>query len=82
VLEVECEDLAELLTDLLEGDVDVDQEASALAHLASCESCERVLAGTRDVIEIAHEHGRVALESDDRERMFRELSARIPDPPT
>ena len=79
---MDCEDLAELLTDLLEGDVDADQEAAALAHLASCESCERVLAGTRDVIEIAHEHGRVALDPDDRDRMFRELKSNIPDPPS
>ena len=76
-----CEDLAELLTDLLEGDVDADQEEAALAHLASCEACERVLAGTRYVIEIAHERGRAALEPDDRQRMFRELNAKIPDPP-
>jgi anti-sigma factor RsiW len=81
MLEVNCEDLAELLTDLLEGDVDADQEEAALAHLASCEACERVLAGTRDVIEIAHERGRAALEPDDRQRMFRELNAKIPDPP-
>ncbi len=76
---MECEDLAEMLTDLLEGDVDADQEAAALAHLASCDSCERVLAGTREVIEIAHEHGRVALEPGDRERMFREIKVQLPD---
>lgn len=76
---MECEDLAEMLTDLLEGDVDADQEAAALAHLASCDSCERVLAGTRAVIEVAHEHGRVALGPDDRERMFSKISAELPD---
>jgi predicted anti-sigma-YlaC factor YlaD len=78
---VQCEDLAEMLTDLLEGDVDDDQEAAALAHLASCKSCEQVLAETRDVIDLAHAHGRATLDPDDRERIFREINARIPDPP-
>lgn len=80
-LEVECEDLAEMLTDLLEGDVNDDDEAAALEHLASCKSCEQVLGGTRDVIDLAREHGRVTLDPYDRERIFRELNAKIPDPP-
>ena len=75
---MECEDLAEMLTDLLEGDVEEEQEAEALAHLASCGQCERVLAETRDVIDLAHEHGRVNLDAEDRARMFRELNARLP----
>ena len=73
---MECEVLAEMLTDLLEGDVEEDQEAAALAHLASCEQCERVLAETRDVISLAHEFGRAELDAEDRARMFRELNTR------
>lgn len=76
---MECEDLAEMLTDLLEGDVEADEEEAALAHLAACERCERVLAGTRDVIDLAREHGRAEIGTEDRERMFRELQASFPD---
>lgn len=78
---MECDDLAEMLTDLLEGDVDADQETAALAHLASCEHCERILAGTRDVIDLAREHGRVSLAATDRERMFTDLKTNLPDSP-
>jgi len=77
---MECDDLAELLTDLLEGDVEPAVEEAALAHLASCEECERVLAGTRSVIDLAREHGRVDLEPEDRQRMFRALDTQSEEP--
>jgi len=41
---MQCESLAEQLTDLMEGLLDEQTEAAALEHLASCSSCEQVLA--------------------------------------
>jgi len=67
---MECADVAERLTDLMEGDLDDDVEAAALEHLATCPSCEQVLAETRDAVSLAREHGRVALTEADRARMF------------
>ena len=67
---MECADVAERLTDLMEGDLDHDVEAAALEHLATCPSCEQVLAETRDVVSLAREYGHVALTEADRTRMY------------
>lgn len=65
-----CDELAERLTDFLEGDLGAAEEAAAIEHLATCEACETVLAGTRDVMDLAATHGRVTLSSDDRDRLW------------
>lgn len=65
-----CDELAERLTDFLEGDLGAADETAAIEHLATCEACETVLAGTRDVMDVAANHGRVTLSSDDRERLW------------
>ena len=67
---MECNDVAQRLTDLMEGDLDRDEESAALEHLATCPSCEQVLAETRDVVSLAREYGRVVLTDADRARMF------------
>jgi hypothetical protein len=48
-----CEDVFANLTDLLEGQLDPEVEVLALEHLASCTSCETVLAETRTIVELA-----------------------------
>ena len=63
---MDCEDVAERLTDLLEGELAADEESAALDHLATCTACETVLAGTRDVIGLAKQHGRVELSEESR----------------
>lgn len=65
-----CDQLANLLTEFLEGDLDGDAEAEALDHLSTCTSCEAVLAETREVVALAAEHGRVTLDRHDRDRML------------
>lgn len=72
-----CEDLAERLIDFMEGDLDAEEESAALEHLASCESCERVLTETRDVVSLAREHGRPELTAVDRARMFSAITSEI-----
>lgn len=65
-----CQTLAAHLTDFLEGDLSPDEESAALEHLSTCNACEIVLAETRSVTQLAHDHGRVPLTNDDRSRML------------
>lgn len=67
---MQCDDLAERLTDLLEGELGESEEAAALEHLASCPRCETVLAETRGVVELTATHGRLSLSDADRGRML------------
>ena len=67
---MECSELAEQLTEFLEGDLDADVEAAALDHLATCASCETVLAETQDVIGLARNHGRVTLSETNRAQLW------------
>lgn len=78
---MECSEVAERLTDLMEGDLSEEEEAAALAHLASCPSCEAVLAETRDVERLARDHGRVELTAEDRERMLSSVVNAVKDSP-
>jgi len=63
---MECNELAEHLTDFLEGQLGADETDAALAHLASCPRCEIVLDQTRAVIEAGRRHGRVLLDDEHR----------------
>jgi len=72
---VRCEDLAERITDLLEGDVSPEEEEAAIEHLAGCSRCEVVLAETRDVISLTADHGAIRLTSVDRARMLGAIQA-------
>lgn len=65
-----CEELAERVTDLLEGELGAAEETAALEHLATCERCEEVLTATREAVRVVHEHGRVELDERSRARIF------------
>ena len=67
---MQCAELAEHLTDFLDGALDSAGEAAALEHLATCERCETVLAQSRSVIGLAREHGRVTLEPGERDQLL------------
>ena len=67
---MQCHELAERLTDFLEGDLTAPEEAAALEHLSTCNQCETVLAETKAVTAMVGEHGRADLSHDDRERML------------
>lgn len=67
---MECAELAERLTDFLEGALEEPEENAALEHLATCPACETVLAETREVVALTREHGRVSLSEDDRTRLW------------
>ena len=70
---MECAELQANLTDFLEGLLDAASEAAALEHLATCERCEAVLAETRSVIDLAHQHGRTELAAEERDRLWRRI---------
>ena len=74
---MQCDDVAERLTDLMEGEFGDEEEAEALEHLASCERCEQVLAETRDVVRLVQDHGRPELDDTARIRMFSALASAI-----
>lgn len=74
---ITCAVMAEMLTDLMEGDLATEAETAALNHLASCRACETVLAETRAVRDLTRDHGRVDLESDDRKRMLDAILAEV-----
>jgi len=65
-----CSELADRLTDLLEGDLSEDDEAAAVEHLATCSACETVLAGTQQVVALVKDHGQIALSDTQREALW------------
>lgn len=75
-----CDDLAARLTEFLEGELEPEVEQEAVEHLATCGQCEMVLAETREVTRLAHEHGRPVLGDSDRRRMFDEIANRLSRP--
>lgn len=74
---ITCELMAEMLTDLMEGDLAAETEAAALDHLASCRACETVLAETEAVRDLIRDHSRIDLEADDRNRMLASILAEV-----
>lgn len=74
---MECADLAERLTDLLEGMLDADDEAAAIEHLATCDRCELVLVQTRAVMAAAAEYGRAVLDPDERTSLMARIRGEV-----
>ena len=70
---MDCTEMAERLTDLMEGDLEADVEAAALEHLATCSACETVLSETQDVVSLARNHGRPDLSKDSRSRLWNKV---------
>lgn len=64
-----CDEMADRLTDLLEGDLSAEEEQAALAHLATCPNCEQVLAEVRGLLGAAPAAGREALDPGARDRL-------------
>ena len=72
-----CATLADRLTDFLEGELTPAEESAAIAHLSTCTFCEGVLADTRKVVQLAHQHGRAELTAQDRERLLASLLGEV-----
>lgn len=72
-----CAELAEQLTEFLEGELTADAELQALEHLATCERCETVLNQTRQTIGLVNRHGSETLEPNRRNELFISLLTRL-----
>lgn len=70
---MDCTELEQHLTDFLEGDLSSEDEREALDHLASCDRCEEILAGTRRVSSLGATFGRFALTDDERRSLLRKI---------
>lgn len=70
---MDCTEMAERLTDLMEGDLEAEVEAAALEHLATCSACETVLSETQDVVSLARDHGRSDLSEGSRSRLWNKV---------
>lgn len=67
---MDCAEMAERLTDLMEGDLEAEAEAAALEHLATCSACETVLSETQDIVSLARNYGREPLSEDTRSQLW------------
>ena len=63
----------------MEGELEPAEEAAALQHLATCSSCETVLAETRDVTQLAKDHGRVTLTDAEKDALLGQLLSAVDD---
>lgn len=70
---MQCEDLADRLSELIDGELDEVTEAAAIEHLASCEACVQVLGETRSAIELVRANGRPELTTDMRVQLWRRI---------
>ncbi len=64
-----CEECAENLTGLLEGDLSAEEERELRLHADGCPECARALAETRLLVEALHSLPEVAPPDDLRERL-------------
>lgn len=67
---MDCTTLASQIFEFLGGQLSEADQASALEHLASCESCEAILADTRSEVDLVENPERTPLTNDDRSRML------------
>jgi anti-sigma factor RsiW len=65
-----CQELVELVTDYLEGELPPSQRARFEVHIAACEHCAAYVAQMRDTLRVLGELPPEAL-SDDAERDLR-----------
>jgi anti-sigma factor RsiW len=61
-----CDQVFDLIADLLDGTVEPEVEVEALEHLATCARCETTLAETRALVDLAPEARPVTLAPDQR----------------
>ena len=65
-----CDEVFDNLTDLLDGALDPEVEAAALEHLATCERCEITFAETRTLVELAADERPVGLDAASRSSLL------------
>lgn len=68
-----CDELALVLTDFLEGDLSPAVESEAIEHVSSCRSCETRLGGTKQVIALSSRYASSPLDAAARDRLLAEF---------
>ena len=74
-----CEQLAENLTDFMEGELSDEEEAEALEHLSTCSSCETVLANTEGAIGLLAEHGSAGISEKQSSELLQKIMGHFSD---
>jgi len=75
--ELSCDQMEDLVPELLDGSLPSSLVDDMLAHLAGCDACRVVVDQLTGVRTLAERHGRVELAPDAKERIRRSLA----DPP-
>ncbi len=67
---MKCEQLVELLSDYIDGNLDEQQRAEAEAHLAECHNCHIVLDTTQKTILLYRSGGVEKIPFDHRQQIL------------
>lgn len=68
-MELSCEQLEELLPEMMDGSMPQPTEEAAATHLATCESCRLIFDETQQIRRVAHDLGRAVLPDAARSRI-------------
>lgn len=74
---MQCDQVFELLSDLLDGSAEPELEAAALEHLATCTRCETTFSETRSLIALAPEARPAMLDPARRAALRARLAAAV-----
>lgn len=68
-MEVSCDQVETVLSEMLDGTASAELEEAAASHLATCDSCRVVVDETSQVRAVAREYGKVRMPEDVKERI-------------
>lgn len=68
-MEVTCDQLESVLSEMLDGTASAELEEAAASHLATCDSCRIVVDETSQVRAVAREYGRLQMPEDVKDRV-------------
>ena len=80
-MELSCDQLEELLPEMMDGKMAPPDEEAAATHLATCESCRLIVDETQQIRRVAHELGRAVLPDASRDRIRAFLESEADDGP-
>lgn len=68
-MKLTCDQLEQVLSELLDGEPDEVLEAAAGTHLATCDTCRVVVEDTQQIRRASREYGRLQLSAEARGRI-------------
>lgn len=75
--QIRCEQMLKLISDYLDGELDMEIQALVLEHLRTCNNCTVVVNTTRKMIELYHDDRMVEIPVDIQKRLFDKLENSI-----